>query len=415
MSNIKKSIKLFSLSMVCSLIVSQCAFAEQITLRYALWDRNQLPYEEALAKKFEAQNPDIKIEFELTPYKDYWVKLGAASAGGVSPDIFWMNMPNFTQYSKNGLLQPLSDYIKESNFDLTTLVDSSVKAFNYEGKQMSIPRDVDSIAVWYNKKLFDDAGVAYPKNDWNWQELRATAKSLHEKLGDKAYPLVMDLSTEGQDSYLNLLYQSGLNIVPTDGQPTDIASDKAIWVYEQLQEMMKDGELPSIEQMSEIKTHDVFQSDRAAMAYAGSWWAGPFATNELMNDHIGVVMMPKIDVQAGVSHSLSYAISSKSDHKDAAWKYISYLASEESQSQLGTSAIPANKKAAHLWAESIKAVDVSPYVDSLAFSKAYPTAGTNTPKWQDLWTTALKKIFLGGDARKEIEKAVERIQKTMEN
>ncbi|MFC0180204.1 ABC transporter substrate-binding protein [Thorsellia kenyensis] len=413
MNTTKSIFKLSTLTILCTVGLSPLAHAEDIVLRYALWDRNQLPYEEALARKYEEKNPGVKIEFELTPYKEFFVKLGAASTGGVSPDIFWMNMPNVTQYSKNGIIEPLNAHIASTKFDVTTMLDSSIKAYQYNGEQMTIPRDVDSIAVWYNKKLFDEAGIAYPTNDWTWDDLRNTTKQLHEKLGDKAFPLMMDLSGDGQDSYLNLLYQKGLHITPMGDKPTDIASQEAIWVYEQLQEMMQDGSLPSIEQMSELKTEEAFQSDRVALAYAGSWLAGPFANNEIINKHVGVVMMPKIDIQASVSHSVSYAISSASKQKEAAWQYISYLASEEAQSQLGTSAIPANKNASKVWAESIKTVDVSPYIETLQFSKAYPVAGTNNPKWQNLWLSALKKIFLGSDATKEMSKVIEKIEKTM--
>ena len=60
--------------------------------------------------------------------------------------------------------------------------------------------------------------------------------------------------------------------MPKDGQPTDIANDKSIWVYQQLQGMMKDGLMPSAQQMSEVKTENIFQSNRAAMVYAGSRW-----------------------------------------------------------------------------------------------------------------------------------------------
>ena len=71
---------------------------------------------------------------------------------------------------------------------------------------------------------------------------------------------------------MNLLFQNGNHIVPKDGQPTDIANDKSIWVYQQLQGMMKDGLMPSAQQMSEVKTENIFQSNRAAMVYAGSRW-----------------------------------------------------------------------------------------------------------------------------------------------
>ncbi|MFW2574750.1 sugar ABC transporter substrate-binding protein [Serratia nevei] len=416
MSPIKNTGRLLAHSILASalLLPTLLHAADKITLRYAVWDRNQLPAEQEIAKRFEQANPNIKIEIELTPSAQYFVKLDSAAAGGVAPDIFWINMPYFVQYAKNGIMEPLAPYIKDSGLQLDDVVASSVKAYQYDGQQMAIPRDVDSIAVWYNKKLFDQAGVSYPTSDWSWDDLKNKATALKSGLKGAAFPLVMDLSIDGQDSYMNLLFQNGNHIVPKDGQPTDIANDKSIWVYQQLQGMMKDGLMPSAQQMSEVKTENIFQSNRAAMVYAGSWLAAPFANNPLINDHIGVVMMPKIERQSGVAHSLAFAMSAKSAHKQAAWKYIAFMSSEASQAELAKVVIPANKTAAKVWAQQIQKVDVSPYIQTLEVTQAYPTAGTNTPKWQNMWIASLKKIFMGADAKQEMDKSVKKIARVME-
>ncbi|AVU30725.1 sugar ABC transporter substrate-binding protein [Serratia marcescens] len=416
MSPIKNTGRLLAHSILASalLLPTLLHAADKITLRYAVWDRNQLSSEQEIAKRFEQANPDIKIEIELTPSAQYFVKLDSAAAGGVAPDIFWINMPYFVQYAKNGIMEPLAPYIKDSGLKLDDVVASSVKAYQYDGQQMAIPRDVDSIAVWYNKKLFDQAGVSYPTSDWNWDDLTSKATALKNGLKGTAFPLVMDLSIDGQDSYMNLLFQNGNHIVPKDGQPTDIANDKSLWVYQQLQGMMKDGLMPSAQQMSEVKTENIFQSNRAAMVYAGSWLAAPFANNPLINDHIGVVMMPKIERQSGVAHSLAFAMSAKSAHKQAAWKYIAFMSSEASQAELAKVVIPANKTAAKVWAQQIQKVDVSPYIQTLEVTQAYPTAGTNTPKWQNMWIASLKKIFMGADAKQEMDKSVKKIARVME-
>jgi multiple sugar transport system substrate-binding protein len=416
MSPIKNTGRLLAHSAIATalLLPTMLYAADQITLRYAVWDRNQLPAEQEIAKRFEKENPNIKIAIELTPSAQYFVKLDSAAAGGVAPDIFWINMPYFVQYAKNGIMQPLTPYISGSSVKLNDVVASSVKAYQYDGQQMAIPRDVDSIAVWYNKKLFDQAGVSYPTSDWNWDDLKTKAAALKTGLKGSAFPLVMDLSIDGQDSYMNLLFQNGNHIVPKDGQPTDIANDKSIWVYQQLQSMMKDGLMPSAQQMSEVKTENIFQSNRAAMVYAGSWLAAPFANNPLINDHIGVVMMPKIERQSGVAHSLAFAMSANSTHKQEAWKYIEFMSTEASQTELAKVVIPANKVAAKAWAAEIKKVNVTPYIDTLNVTEAYPTAGTNTPKWQNMWIASLKKIFMGADAKQEMDKSVKKIERIME-
>jgi multiple sugar transport system substrate-binding protein len=125
-------------------------------------------------------------------------------------------------------------------------------------------------------------------------------------------------------------------------------------------------------------------------------------------------MMPKIERQSGVAHSLAFAMSANSAHKPEAWKYIEFMSSEASQTELAKAVIPANKLAAKAWAAEIKKVDVTPYIDTLNVTEAYPTAGTNTPKWQNMWIASLKKIFMGADAKAEMDKSVKKIERVME-
>ena len=130
-------------------------------------------------------------------------------------------MPYFIQYAKNGLLEPLNSDIEKSKLDMNNIVASSVKAYQYKGQQLAIPRDVDSIAVWYNKKLFDEAKVSYPTNDWTWDQLKAKATQLKAGLKGDEFPLVMDLSNDGQDSYLTCSIKAAITSCrPTANPPT---------------------------------------------------------------------------------------------------------------------------------------------------------------------------------------------------
>ncbi|MEH0014158.1 sugar ABC transporter substrate-binding protein [Citrobacter portucalensis] len=386
--------------------------AKPVKLRYTLWDRNQLPGEQQLVNEFEKNNPGIKVEIELTPYDQYFIKLSSAVGGNVAPDVFWMNMPNFQQYVKNGMLEPLSNYLKEKSAPkLDDFVKSSVDAYQYQSQQYAIPRDIDAIAVWYNKKMFDQAGVSYPDKNWTWDDLKQKSVQLRKGLDKQSYPLAMEFSS-GQDSYFNLLLQAGDKIVLPEGK-TDVANDKAIAVYRDVQGMLNAG---LIQPPGEMEASDVFQSKRVAMVYAGSWWALPFSQNELIKDHIGVVPMPKMAEQAGVSHSLAFAMSAKSQHKDAAWKFIEFMSSEHAQQTLATGkvVIPANQKVAKEWAEGFKGIDVSAYIDSLAFSHKYPTAGSNTAKWNSIPNDGVKKFWTGTDPEKVMPGVAKRVEREMQ-
>lgn len=400
---------------ITALLVSTAVHAEGKTqIRYGVWDRNQLPAIEAIVQKFESANTDIDVEIELTPYKQYFVKLNAAATGGVTPDVFWMNMPNFNNYAKHGLLAPIDEYVSNGNIDLGQFVSSSVGAYQLNGKQYGVPRDIDSIAVWYNKQLFDKAGVSYPTNDWTWQDMEEKGKALQAALDPSIYPIMMNLS-DGQETYFNFILQSGGDIVNKEMTKTDVGGDAAIQAYKNVQKLMQEKILPTAQEISELNSSDVFQSERAAMVYAGSWNALPFSSNEAINNHIGVVTMPKMQRKAGVSHSIAYVMSDKTEHKAESARFLAYLSSDEAQTILAKSrtVIPAKKSATSEWANSFSSVDVSAYIEALDTAFQYPVAG-NTSKWHSLLNDSLKKVWLGADPEKEMAKASKRIQRAID-
>lgn len=416
--NDEKGIEMFDkknvqMKMICSalLLVSSAVYAgDKTQIRYGVWDRNQLPAIEKIVHQFEEKNPDINVEIELTPYKQYFVKLNAAATGGVTPDVFWMNMPNFNNYAKHGLLAPIDSYIKNNNIDVDQFVGSSVGAYQMDGKQYGIPRDIDSIAVWYNKELFDKAGVSYPTNDWTWQDMETKGIALKKGLNANIYPIMMNL-TDGQETYFNFILQAGGDVVNKEKTKTDVGGPAAIKAYRNVQKLMEEKLLPTAQEISELNAGDVFQSGRAGMIYAGSWNALPFSNNKEINNHIGVVTMPKMVRKAGVSHSIAYVMSSKTQHKAESARFLSFLSSDEAQTILAQSrtVIPAKKSVSQEWVNSFKPVDVSAYTKALDTAFQYPTAG-NTSKWHSLLNDGLKKVWLGADPEQVMPKVSKRIQ-----
>ncbi len=188
---------------------SSPASNEKVTLSYGIWDKNQEPAMQQIVSAFEKQNPNVKVNIELTANADYWTKLQTAASAGTAPDVFWMNGPNFQLYASNGQLAPL-DNVKTSDYP-KGLVD----LYTYNGKVYGAPKDFDTIGVWYNKKLFDAAGVAYPKAGWTWDDFTADAKALTGKtpgtFGIAAPPY-------GQENFYDTMAQAGGYVVSPDGK-----------------------------------------------------------------------------------------------------------------------------------------------------------------------------------------------------
>lgn len=81
--------------------------SDSVTITLGMWDEAQASAYEPVLKKFEEQNPGIKVKLQPTPWEQYWTKLETAASSSVLPDVFWMNGPNFNKYASNGILLPL--------------------------------------------------------------------------------------------------------------------------------------------------------------------------------------------------------------------------------------------------------------------------------------------------------------------
>lgn len=122
-------------------------------IRYAFWDTAQQPYFEKCIEKFNEQYPDVKVTLEPSSWDEYWTKLEAGATGGSIADVFWMNGPNIMKYADGDVLMDISDRIKEDNIDTGKYPEALVELYNVDGKQYAIPKDFDTIGVWYNKRF----------------------------------------------------------------------------------------------------------------------------------------------------------------------------------------------------------------------------------------------------------------------
>ncbi|MFD3126670.1 extracellular solute-binding protein, partial [Streptococcus agalactiae] len=117
-------------------------------------------------------------------------------------------------YGANKMLLSLDDYIKKSKeVKLSNYPKGLTKIYNIKGEQYAIPKDYDTIGLWYNKKMFDAAGVSYPDETWDWNKLKEAAKKLTKPDGSQ-YGFLAPL--HNQEGYYNFVYQNGGTIITKD-------------------------------------------------------------------------------------------------------------------------------------------------------------------------------------------------------
>ena len=127
-------------------------------------------------------HPEIKIEIWHQPWDDYFTKIQALWASGdtkVIPDVAFL-WPT-PRYAAEGVLENLDPYIEQSGYNLDDYWPGLLESAKYNGSVYGFPRDIESNIIYYSKDMFDKAGVAYPSNDWTWDDFLAAAEKLTQK------------------------------------------------------------------------------------------------------------------------------------------------------------------------------------------------------------------------------------------
>lgn len=369
-----------------------------------IWDENQKDAIQLIVDEFNKQSENVQAKIELTPWANYWTKLDAAANAGEAPDVFWMNV-YLPKYVKGEVLLPLDEYIKKDNFDLGQYVEKVTEMYNYNGNQWGIPKGVDSVAVAYNKEIFDKYKVDYPQEGWTWDDMRSAAAKLRDGMkADKSglYPILMEL--DAQPSHFNFIAQTGGYVISDDYKKSGYNMPETVKAYQNVVDLFNDELLAPYNVLSETKGTDLFLSGKGAMVYVGSWKSKVLEESSIAtNGKLGVITMPKQDVSnASVLGGLSYAIFKNTKNPDAAWELVKFLTSEAGnkiQAEQGID-IPALKSAQQYYLGNFKNLDVSVFFKAAENAVKFP-AGPSLTTWFGPLNDNVARIFAGEITPKE--------------
>ena len=151
----------------------------QTTLKWSVWDIGSTTYYQPLIDAFEKEHPDVKIEMVDLGSTDYQTVLATELTGSGSDfDVVTVkDVPGYMTLVNKGVLEPLDSYIQSSGVDLTQY-KGLTDQITVDGKLYQIPFRNDFWVLFYNKDIFDKAGVPYPTNDMTFEQYDALAKSL---------------------------------------------------------------------------------------------------------------------------------------------------------------------------------------------------------------------------------------------
>ena len=350
--------KLFMLVVLGLFVFAACGKKEasatsggKKTLSFMIWDKNQEPGMSAIARAFEEKNPGVEIKVQVTGWDEYWTKLEAAATGGSLPDIFWMHSTRFYDYANNNILLEVGDTIGDGykNFP-----EDLVKLYEFNGKNYAVPKDFDTIGMFYNKALFDKAGVPYPDGTWNWEKFLDTAKKLTK---DGVYGVAAPM--DAQQGYWNSIYQNGGNVIDGKKSGYDLkASQEGLQWWLDLS--MKEKVSPTQAQFSETDAYAMFMSGKVAMVSLGSWMVPGIEQNKEFAKNVGVTYLPKGKVNASIYNGLGYSAAASTKYPEEVKAFLKFTATEEANLLQAkyASAIPAYTGTQQGWVDHNKDMDL---------------------------------------------------------
>lgn len=415
----------FSLTMASSLFLAACGGSggeesenggnagngKQVELTYMIWDTGQEPGMSAIADAFNEQNPDIHVDVEVTPWDQYWTKLESSAQGGSMPDVFWMHSNEIAKYSEGNVLMDLTEEISSNEtLELDDYPDELVELYTVDNQLLAVPKDFDTVGLWYNKELFDEAGLAYPDDTWTWDDLLTAAQELTDKEAG-IYGILAPLNR--QEGYHNFIYQNGGQVLSDDKTESgfrDQATIEAVQWYADLS--VKHGVSPSSSQFADNTNMSYFQSGRGAMALFGTWMTAEIASNEYTNEHADVTVLPQGKERASIFNGLANSVSASTKHPEEALRFLEFLSSEEGMTIQGEngSAIPALKGTETSYLEAFPQFNMQAFIDQMDYRVIKPYSKLTT-SWEKAENDALIPVFNGTST---VEEAAETLSTSVE-
>ncbi|HET6456475.1 MAG TPA: sugar ABC transporter substrate-binding protein [Armatimonadota bacterium] len=298
---------------------------------------DQLEVWRQATKEFMRLNPDVKVRFENLPYAQYWDNLQTMNDAGDAPDIIYMESSRFAKFASSGAIENLQPYIqRDGDVDLPDFYPAALDSYRWKGDIYGLPNDIAIGVVFWNKDLFDEAGVPYPlaldpsgKPGWTWNDYLKASKML-----------TFDFDEDGRiDQYGTLtgdwrhfVWQNRGEVVDNPANPARSTMNTPA-VREALQWLVdlrfKHHVTPQPGEFADMGGYEMFMTGKVAMVFGGHWDVPTYS--KITRFRWDVAPLPKGKVRANNAYGSCLSIPSKSRHKEAAWRYIKFLAGAKGQ------------------------------------------------------------------------------------
>ncbi|MGI8912832.1 MAG: ABC transporter substrate-binding protein [Chloroflexota bacterium] len=294
------------------------------------------------AKAFSTKNPGITVSIEPVS-GSYDDKILTNVAGGTPPDVFLQGGRDFGLFVSKGVLLDLSSLIARDHYDTGDFFAVCMQLTTWKGKVYGLPDDLNLLGLYYNKDLFDKAGVQYPPTtwgvaNWTWQDFEDTARKLTVANGGQTTQYGADFGGFGATGIAPVIWSYGGDFLDQNWTKSMLDQPQAESAISYLQTLVvKDKVLPTPADLAKQGSNPRFFAGAVGMRVAGAFFSNP-ATQSIKSFAWDVAALPSGPAGAfsatGGSQGASWSVAAGGKQQDDAWQLTQWMASPASLTTL---------------------------------------------------------------------------------
>jgi multiple sugar transport system substrate-binding protein len=388
-----------------------------VTLTVSGWSSS--PAEDALVQQnlnnFQQAHPNIHINWSPIP-GDYPTKMRANVASGTVPDVFYLQPAMSSEYINSGKLLNLSPYMARDGVKASDYYSALINPFTCtSGQVFGLPKDWNSLGVFYNKTMFQAAGLPFPTSSWTWDDFKTDAQKLTKNPGapNSVYGVVLSADASRWGAFL---LANGGTVLNKNGTQATFNNQTGIDTLNFYASFLKNntGTLPTT--VGAPWNGDAFGKQRAAMAIEGGWLI-PYMATTYPNVQYGIAPLPMTPNgnRADLTFTNAWSAYSETKHPEAAWELVKYMTGSTVQaSQLNAGfALPTLKSLAN--ADYLTShPDFKVLFDAATYSYA-DYYGPQDSAIHTALATALQEVMLGKqDAQTALNNAATQVDTSLQ-
>jgi multiple sugar transport system substrate-binding protein len=396
--------KLIILTILSTLFVGACGRSNKPAVSFMVFGGpEELAAYQSLLEVFHESQSEVRVELRYVPdLAEYRRRLAADFSAGAAPDVMLLNYRRFATFAGQGGLQPVGDYLAQSDLlDEADFYPAVITSFRFAGQLWCIPQNISSLVVSYHEDLFKAAGLSYPADNWTWDDFLAAALTLTVDLDGDGRPNQYGAGIEPTLNRLApFIWQAGGELVDDSQNPTRLALDSPAaqagmqW-FTSLQ--TEHGVAPDALAQSAESNESRFLNGTLAMYFNSR--RGVPAYRTIKEFGWDVAPLPRGSQPAGILHSDGYCMAASSNKKEAAWRFIEFANSPTGQELLAHTGrtVPSLRSVAEspIFLEpSMAPARSRVFLDTITTIRAVPVTA-NWPVIEDTASQDIEQAFFG--------------------